>query len=327
MGVGHTPDMSSSPTASSGADSGPAGPAAAPPAVETHGLVKRYGRTLAVDGLDLAVGRGEAFGLLGANGAGKTTAVKMLLGLTMPSAGGGRLLGRPIGEPSARRGVGYLPELFRYPRWLTGREVLALHAQLAGLHRSRWAAEIELALTTVDLVTRADDRVAGYSKGMQQRLGLAVALLGRPPLVILDEPATALDPLGRHELRGIIRGLRELGITVILNSHQLSEVEQVCDRVAILHRGQLLAVGTLTELLSPGGVRLRATNVSAALHERLAAYGELRADGAWLAVAGAAEQSVPELVAALVEGGARVYAVELMQPSLEERFRELVGAA
>ncbi|MDQ2935077.1 MAG: ABC transporter ATP-binding protein, partial [Chloroflexota bacterium] len=223
----------------------------------------------------------------------------------------------------ARRHVGYLPELFRYPRWLAGREVLRLHARLAGMEVDTWGDHIATALATADLADRADDRVATYSKGMQQRLGLAVALLGNPRLVILDEPTTALDPLGRHELRGIVRGLREQGTSVLLNSHQLSEVEQVCDRVAILDHGRLLAVGSLGDLLSPAGVRVRATGIGA---DALGGFGQVTPDGPWLMVHGVGEERIPELVEAVIGAGGRVYGVEVLQPSLEERFRAIVGS-
>ena len=299
----------------------------APLVVEATGLTKRYGRTLALDGLDLEVRRGEVFALLGANGAGKTTAVKILLGLTAASGGRASLLGLPLGDPQARQRVGYLPELFRYQGWLDGREVLRLHAELAGLARGEWDGAIGEALATADLTARAGDRVATYSKGMQQRLGLAVALLGRPELVVLDEPSTALDPLGRVELRATIRGLRDRGTTVLLNSHQLGEVEQVCDRVAIIHQGRLLVVGSLEELLRPGGVRLRATGLDEPTIERLRRYGELEPDGPWLVIGAAGEEDLPAIVEIAVQAGARVYGVELLHPTLEDRFRQLLESA
>ena len=298
-----------------------------PLAISTQGLTKRYGPTVALDGLDLQVGEAEVFGLLGPNGAGKTTAVKILLGLTHADGGSGRLLGQPIEQPAARRRVGYLPELFRYPGWLSGREVLELHLRLAGAARSTWDGEMDAALRNADLAERADGRVSTYSKGMQQRLGLAVALIGRPRMVILDEPTTALDPIGRLELRDIIRSLAADGTTVLLNSHQLSEVEQVCHRVAIIHRGRLQASGTLDELLSPGGVRIRATQLSDEVRAELDRFGRMMANGAWLEIAGAVEDAIPEIVEAIVRGNGRVFGVELLHPSLEDRFRQLVAGS
>ncbi|TMB58358.1 MAG: ABC transporter ATP-binding protein [Chloroflexi bacterium] len=294
-------------------------------AVEAHGLTKRYGQTVALDGLELQVQSGHVFGLLGPNGAGKTTAVKVLLGLTHADGGSGRLLGEPIERAAARQRVGYLPELFRYPGWLKAREVLGLHLRLGGIPRDRWGGEIDTALLNADLQGRAESRVATFSKGMQQRLGLAVALIGTPALVILDEPTTALDPIGRLELREIIRGLRDAGTTVLLNSHQLSEVEQVCDQVAIIHRGRLQASGTLDELLTPGGVRIRATGIPDEIMARLREHHEVISDGPWLRIAGAVEEAIPGMVAAIVQGGGQVYGVELLHPSLEERFRQLVA--
>ena len=156
----------------------------------------------------MTVGRGEVFGFLGPNGAGKTTAVKLLLGLVRPTSGEAMVLGAPAGDRETRRRVGYLPELFRFQGWLTAREVLHLHCRLLGLSKLRWAAEAGGALETVGLFERGDDKVAAFSKGMQQRLGLGVALLGDPELVVLDEPTSALDPVGRHQVREVIRGLR-----------------------------------------------------------------------------------------------------------------------
>ncbi len=301
------------------------GPSAAAPVIEAEGLVKRYGRTIALDGLSMRVPPGEVFGFLGPNGAGKTTAVKLLLGLTAPTAGDGRVLDRPLGDVSVRRRVGYLPELFRYQAWMSGRELLAFHCRLAGLPHHEHAAAIGDALAIVGLGDRADDRVGAYSKGMQQRLGLAAALLGRPELVFLDEPTSALDPVGRMEMRPIIRGLKEQGTTVFLNSHLLTEVELVCDRVAIIDRGRLVALGTLEELLAEQEVRLRLAGLDGAGRALLESFGSVREDGDWLALHGLPPERVPELVAALVAQGARVYAVEPRHESLEERFRRLVS--
>ncbi|HUQ42127.1 MAG TPA: ABC transporter ATP-binding protein, partial [Candidatus Limnocylindrales bacterium] len=171
------------------------------PAIRTTNLAKRYGEIQALSGLTMTIPRGAVFGFLGPNGAGKTTAVKLLLGLTNPTSGEAEVLGQPIGARSSRRRVGYLPELFRYQHWLSAREVLALHCELAGIDRSAWSREVADALAVVGLTKRAFDRVGTFSKGMQQRLGLGVALLGDPELVLLDEPTSALDPVGRHDVR------------------------------------------------------------------------------------------------------------------------------
>ncbi len=211
----------------------PPGARSASPAIYTVGLRKRYGKTVAVKGLSLTVGRGEIFGFLGPNGAGKTTMVKMLLGLVKPTGGEGMVLGAPIGDRETRRKVGYLPELFRFQPWLTAREVLTLHCRLLQLAKPSWHTIITDSLHTVGLSDRASDKVAGFSKGMQQRLGLGVALLGEPALVVLDEPTSALDPVGRHHVRQIVRDLRSRGATVFLNTHLLEEAQQVCDRVAV----------------------------------------------------------------------------------------------
>jgi len=211
------------------------------PAIETHELSKRFGRTMALAGLSMRVEPGEVFGFLGPNGAGKTTSVKLLLGLTAATSGSGKVLGAPIGDRETRRRIGYLPELFRYQSWLRAREVLRLHAELARLPANKRMAEVDAALETVGLADRANDPVGTFSKGMQQRLGLGAALLGTPDLVFLDEPTSALDPVGRTEVRQIIRAARDRGVTVFLNSHLLSEVELVCDRVAVVNRGRVVA--------------------------------------------------------------------------------------
>jgi ABC-2 type transport system ATP-binding protein len=274
----------------------------------------------------MSVPRGEVFGFLGPNGAGKTTLVKLLLGLARPTSGEGLVLGAPLGTLEARRQVGYLPELFRYQGWLTAREVLALHCRLAQLERSEWPRLIAGAVATVGLADRADDRVAGYSKGMQQRLGLGVALLGTPQLVLLDEPTSALDPVGRHDVREIVRGLRDQGVAVFLNSHLLSEVEQVCDRVAVVDHGRVIASGRLDELLARPQVRLRCTGLGAAALRRLSGFGEFTEDEGWLTVSGIASSRIPELVQAIVEAGGRIYAVDPGQQTLEERFLQLIEA-
>jgi ABC-2 type transport system ATP-binding protein len=296
------------------------------PAIETVELRKQFGRVVALAGMTMTVRQGEVFGFLGPNGAGKTTAVKLLLGLSRPSAGRGRVLGAPLGDLATRRRIGYLPELFRYQGWMTAREVLGLHCELARLSRATWEPEIAAALELVGLGDRSGDRVETFSKGMAQRLGLGVALLGRPELVILDEPTSALDPVGRQDVREIIHTLRARGATVFLNSHLLTEVERVCDRVAIVDRGRVVQELAMADLGAVGGVRVRVSGpVDAA--SVAGRFGPTRSDGEWLVVDSVADEKVPELVAALVAGGGAIHAVVPARQSLEERFLSLLGQA
>jgi ABC-2 type transport system ATP-binding protein len=297
----------------------------AAPAVWCSGLRKRYRRRTAVDGVSFTVDRGEVVGLLGPNGAGKTSVIKMLLGLVRPDAGDVLLLGRRAPDPRSRARVGYLPELFRYQPWLTAAEVLALHVRLAGATVP--AEERRECLAVVGLADRAGDRVGGFSKGMQQRLGLAVALVARPELVILDEPTSALDPIGRADVRDLLLALKARGVAVLLNSHLIGEVERVCDRVIILDRGQVVASGSLTELLGRRELRLRLDGVDARAEARLAKVGEYTRSGDTFTVALPAEPdtaTVPDLVADLVGLGVRVHAVEATRISLEERLLDIL---
>jgi ABC-2 type transport system ATP-binding protein len=296
------------------------------PAIEFDGITKIYGRTTALDALSLSVGRGELVGLLGPNGAGKTTAIKLVLGLARPTSGSGRVLGAPLGDRAARSRIGYLPELFRYQPWLRAREVLALHAELARVPPARRAAAVEDALLWVGLTERAGDPVSGFSKGMQQRLGLGVALLGQPDLILLDEPTSALDPVGRTDVRAIVRAARDRGATVILNSHLLTEVELVCDRVVILHRGRAIASGPLDEVVAADGVRLRVSELDDAGRSMLTPFGPLAVDGDWLTIRPLDPTRIPDVVAAIVAAGGRVHVVEPGRGSLEARFLELVTA-
>jgi ABC-2 type transport system ATP-binding protein len=294
------------------------------PAIKTAELSKRFGRTVALAGLTMTVPRGEVFGFLGPNGAGKTTSVKLLLGLLKPTSGEGWLLGRPIGDLETRRHIGYLPELFRYQAWLSAREVLALHCELAPLPRSSWTDEIRTVLDTVGLTDRAGDRVGTFSKGMQQRLGLAAALLGEPELVFLDEPTSALDPVGRHDVREIIRGLASRGTAIFLNSHLLTEVEQVCDRVAVVDHGRVIASGTMDELLGGSAVQLRVTGLSQADKNKLAGFGHIDDEGEMLTFTNLKPDRVPELVSEIVSLGGRVYEVAPRHQTLEDRFLQLL---
>ncbi len=291
------------------------------PAVWCTSLRKRYGRQLAVGDVSLEVGRGEIVGLLGPNGAGKTSVIKMLLGLVRPDGGEVMLLGQPAAHHTARARVGYLPELFRYQPWLSAAEVLALHVRLSGIGVT--AKEQRDCLSLVGLADRAGDRVGGFSKGMQQRLGLAVALVAGPELAVLDEPTSALDPLGRADVRDIVLELKSRGVAVLLNSHLIGEVERVCDRVVILDRGRVAASGTLAELLGQRELHLRLSEVSPEAETRLAATGKVERAGDWFTLALSTNgdgTAVPDLVRDLAALGVGVHAVEPARITLEDRL-------
>jgi ABC-2 type transport system ATP-binding protein len=298
------------------------------PVIDTHGLAKRYGHTDALIDLTLRVDAGEVFGFLGPNGAGKTTAVKLLLGLARPSGGAGTVLGAPLGDRAARREVGYLPELFRYQPWLRAREVLELHAGLRTVDGGSpvRATSIREALADVGLADRSEDAVGGFSKGMQQRLGLAVALLGAPRLVVLDEPTSALDPVGRADVRSIVRRARDAGSSILLNSHLLTEVERVCDRVAIVDHGRVLASGRIDDLLGETRVRIRATDLPPDAARAVDRFGaiDVGEDG-WLTFSDIDDARVPDIVAAIVAAGGRVHAIDAGRATLEDLFMRLVG--
>ena len=276
------------------------------PALAVRGLQKRYGRRWALHGVELEVGDGELVGLLGPNGAGKSTLVKVACGLVRPTAGAVEVCGAPAGSPSARSALGYLAELFRFPGWATADELLALHQRLAGARGG--AGEREELLALVGLADAAAVRVEEMSKGMQQRLGIAQALVGSPRLLLLDEPTSALDPAGRRTVRDLLAELRRRGVAVLLNTHLLSEVERVCDRVAIIDRGRLIAAGAPAALSGEATVEVdTATGVRR--------FPGVRREG------------VPDLVAGLVAGGERVYGVRLARESLEDAYLQAVRRA
>jgi ABC-2 type transport system ATP-binding protein len=295
------------------------------PAIEVTDLRKRYGQVDALAGLTMTVGRGEVFGFLGPNGAGKTTTVKLLLGLARPTGGSGKVLGAPLGDLATRRKIGYLPELFRYQPWMKAREVLSLHGELAGIARGRRRAATDEVLAIVGLSDRAGDIVGKFSKGMQQRLGLGAALLGEPALIVLDEPTSALDPVGRVDVRGIVKAAAARGAAVFLNSHLLSEVEQVCDRVAIIDHGRVVASGDLDDVLGQAETQVRVDGVSPADLPAFERFGTPALDGDKLTIRPMDASRVPDLVATLVGMGARVHEVHAGRSSLERRFLDLVA--
>jgi ABC-2 type transport system ATP-binding protein len=272
-------------------------------ALAVRALEKRYGRTQALAGVDFEVGEGELFGLLGPNGAGKSTLVKIACGLVRPTSGSAEICGARAGSPVARRSLGYLAELFRFPGWASADEVLALHQRLA--HSNGGDAERVELLELVGLPHARATRVEAMSKGMQQRLGIAQALVGSPPLLLLDEPTSALDPAGRRTVRELLEELKRRGIAVLLNSHLLSEIELVCDRVAILRDGRVVTAGAPDELSRPRGVDIETDN------------GVVHVDGG--------REEAARAVAELVAAGRKVYRVDVRRSTLEEVYLEAVG--
>jgi ABC-2 type transport system ATP-binding protein len=300
--------------------------------VEVTGLRKTYRawrRARSVDalcGVDLAVRAGEIFGLLGPNGAGKTTLVKILLSICHATAGSARLMGRPVGDPAARREVGYLPENLRLPDFLSAEAALHFLGRLSGLPAAERRRKVPEALERVGLAERRHSKVRTYSKGMIQRLGLAQAFLHRPRLVVLAAPPDGVDPIGRKEIRDVLLELRAAGTTVFLNSHLLSEVERVCDRVAILDKGLVLRVGAVDDL-TRGGNRYRIL-VDGDPAAALAAAGP---DRRATAIDGGIEfdadapRAMNEVLDRLRAAGVVVLEVRRPSVSLEDVFIDVVG--
>jgi ABC-2 type transport system ATP-binding protein len=274
------------------------------PVLAVRELSKRYGKQEALSGIDLEVEAGQLVGLLGPNGAGKSTLTKIACGLVRPSGGGVEVLGRPAGSPEARAALGYLAELFRFPGWCTADELLRLHQRLVG--SAGGEAERRELLDLVELGDAAGKRVEAMSKGMQQRLGVAQALIGSPRLLLLDEPTSALDPVGRRIVRELLEELRRREVAVLLNSHLLSEVELVCDHVAIIAGGRLVKAGTPEDLAGPAAV-------------------EVETGSGVRTFEGAVREDAPRIVADLVAAGERVYRVEVRHSSLEDVYLDAVG--
>jgi ABC-2 type transport system ATP-binding protein len=272
-------------------------------ALSARALEKRYGSTTALAGVDLEVGEGELVGLLGPNGAGKSTLVKIACGLVRPTRGQAEVCGARAGSLEARRRIGYLAELFRFPGWYSADELLTLHQRLSGSRGG--AAERGELLELVGLGEARERRVEEMSKGMQQRLGIAQALVGAPPLLLLDEPTSALDPVGRRTVRQLLEELRSRGTSVLLNSHLLSEIELVCDRVVILLRGKVVTEGSPAELSRGRGVEIE-TEQGTQVYE-------------------GTREDVPRLVAELVAAERQVFGVQVLTSTLEDTYLEAVG--
>jgi len=291
--------------------------------IETKQLTKRYGDRLAVDAVDLRVRRGEVYGFLGPNGAGKTTTLRMLLGLARATSGSARVLGAAPGQPAALARIGMLVESPGFYPYLSGRDNLRVVARYA----SQPARRVDTVLDLVQLASRAADRFGTYSLGMKQRLGVAAALLKEPELLVLDEPTNGLDPAGMADMRSLIRGLRERGHTVLLSSHLLGEVQQICDRVGVIFQGRLLREGTVEELRGGGSIVVRAEPLATAAD----IAGRLLGDASPVAVRGnalyldAPAERAAQINRRLVEAGVEVHELRWSEPTLEAVFLELTN--
>lgn len=309
------------------------------PAIACHGLTKRFGSLVALDHLDLAVPAGIVFGFLGPNGAGKTTALRLLTGLAHPTDGSAEVAGVSVnhGEPNRRGLIGYLDQDPRFPTWMTGRELLELVGSLYGMRAAALRSRVDETLELVGLADAARRAIGGYSGGMRQRLGLGQAVINRPPVLLLDEPVSALDPEGRHDVLTAIRQLAGSS-TVLFSTHILSDAERICDRVAILDHGRLLTEAPVRELLDryaqpvyrllpePGqeDVLARLTDAVRALPgvtEVLPAQGGLRV------LTDDPQRAGRSILAAVVEHGVGLVAFERQRPTLEEVFLRLTRAS
>lgn len=297
-------------------------------ALETTGLSKTYGKfrkIVALKPIDISIKAGSAFGLLGANGAGKSTFVKTLLCVCKATTGRAKIFGEDFRNPAVRKKIGYLPEGTNFPRYMTGRQVCEYFGNLSGMKGATLKKEVDEKLELVQMQDWGNRKVGKYSKGMRQRIGLAQAMLGNPPMLILDEPTDGVDPPGRRAIRDVIKKRCDEGTTIIWNSHLLAEVEDVCDEIAILYRGELLKRGKISDIIEEtavdkdGRYRVRfrtgdlPENLPEELSERIATY-----DGFELRVRELEE--VNSLIDVIRAAGIHIYGVERPHVSLEEAF-------
>lgn len=303
--------------------------------IETTGLIKKYGSLVAVDKLDLKVQANTIHGFLGPNGAGKTTTIKVLVGLLKLDGGSVSVLGREVGwdKPDVRSRIGYMPELPKLPKHLKGRELLDIYGRMYGMTKEERAKQVPKLLDMVGLRERGNDLIGTYSKGMQQRLGMAQALLGEPELVILDEPGLGLDPVGMVEVREIMKEMAKEGVTIFLSSHLLHEVEQVCTHVTIINKGVAIASGTLEQISAkvkgPLTIEAEVDKLSRAVIKKvkeLPFVTNVSKEGKKLLVELKTRDDVRSQVSqAITAGGGIVISMNLKGESLEDIFMDLLA--
>lgn len=294
--------------------------------IETQGLTKQYTNGKGCIDIQIEVHKGEVYGFLGPNGAGKSTFIKTLVGLLFPTKGSAEILGRPLGDLEAKKRMGYLPELFKYQEWMTGRDLLKFHAQLYKLDKGKVPAKIEEVLEMVNMKGSENYKIGTYSKGMQQRIGMASALLCDPELIFLDEPTSALDPIGRKEVRDMILTLKQMDKTVFLNSHLLGEVEQVCDAAAIISHGHIVKQGLMSDLLrGQNSLEIQADDIGYQLLETLKQYdADMVYDGKVIQLKLREALDTPWIAKTLIEGGAKLYSLKPQSNKLEDLFIQLI---
>ena len=301
------------------------------PALHIERIEKTYrkGRIRALRDARLSVERGSCFGLLGPNGAGKSTLVKSLMTVVKPNVAQGTLLDRPIGDKKVLARVGYLPEHHQFPDYLTGAQVLKHVGAMAGVPSAECAKRAEANLRLVGMSDWAKKRVGSYSKGMRQRIGIAQALMNDPEIVLLDEPSDGVDPSGRRDIRNMIRDLKQRGMTVFLNSHMLTELEQVCDRVAIMHKGRVVSQGTIKELTEDGRrveIELTDEETAARIAQQIPGLVDhrLEHDGTVLKLFGGTPETTQSVIDLARREGATIRRFFETRPSLEDLFMEAV---
>ena len=306
-------------------------------AIETAGLTKRYGSLTAVNKLDLKVDSNSIHGFLGPNGAGKTTTIKILVGLLRPDEGSARIFGEKVSgdKPDVRLRIGYMPELPKFPKHLKGSELLDIYGRMYGLSQQQRREELPKLFELVGLRGRENDLIGKYSKGMQQRIGIAQALLNEPDLVILDEPSLGLDPVGMVEVRELIKNVVKEGMTVFLSSHLLFEVQQVCSHVTIINKGVALVSDTIQnveqKIKGPITMQIEVTNLTKPIVEnlkKLAFVTDVKTEGNKLEVSFETKEDVrPQVSEAVTEAGGTIVSMNIVQHSLEDVFIQLIGKA